>query len=406
MPPRIGRPLPVAIELWTSRAMKQTERIWDFLQRLSPLTRSCLLAELERLEHCGVEISGSSDIQAKLRAEFRKDGSNQSRISDPARLFFAPLEPVLVDGAPEHDNAGRIPRGSLLPIWEWIIRDLPTMARDYVDEVGKLATSDKPKELRKAAATFQTKVVKYLENALASPDSAEQTRAKLATYTAAQSAYRDLTKMMIVLRARETLTKFDAALPVKIDNFDEAIQGKVGTLLNGLKKEHADALPFGLAMVARRLKTPWQLIFLATRAAASKKAADIATTPYAITVSMALDQIEDARSTLRMALRRNRVLVAREILVAIYEAEYALQTRINELDDSDWGRRLRHLMDSIAALIESEVSRFPPEVGHVLGSRSLRGGRSLMRRLGHLAWRGRDAVSHSVNSCLKLIGQS
>ncbi|WP_354142551.1 hypothetical protein [Bradyrhizobium sp. NP1] len=386
--------------------MKQTERIWDFLQRLSPLTRSCLLAELERLEHCGVEISGSSDIQAKLRAEFRKDGSSQSRISDPARLFFAPLEPVLVDGAPEHDNAGRIPRGSLLPIWEWIIRDLPTMARDYVDEVGKLATSDKPKELRKAAATFQTKVVKYLENALASPDSAEQTRAKLATYTAAQSAYRDLTKMMIVLRARETLTKFDAALPVKIDNFDEAIQGKVGTLLNGLKKEHADALPFGLAMVARRLKTPWQLIFLATRAAASKKAADIATTPYAITVSMALDQIEDARSTLRMALRRNRVLVAREILVAIYEAEYALQTRINELDDSDWGRRLRHLMDSIAALIESEVSRFPPEVGHVLGSRSLRGGGSLMRRLGHLAWRGRDAVSHSVNSCLKLIGQS
>ena len=42
------------------------DRIWDFLQRLSPLTRSCLLAELERLEVSGVDMPGSADIQAKL----------------------------------------------------------------------------------------------------------------------------------------------------------------------------------------------------------------------------------------------------------------------------------------------------------------------------------------------------
>ena len=55
------------------------DRIWDFLQRLSPLARSCLLAELERLEVSGVDMPGSADIQAKLRAEFRKDGSSQNR---------------------------------------------------------------------------------------------------------------------------------------------------------------------------------------------------------------------------------------------------------------------------------------------------------------------------------------
>jgi hypothetical protein len=61
----------------------QIDRIWEFVQRLSPLTRSCLLAELERLELCGVEMPGSADIQAKLRAEFRKDSS--SRIRKPSR---------------------------------------------------------------------------------------------------------------------------------------------------------------------------------------------------------------------------------------------------------------------------------------------------------------------------------
>ena len=90
--------------------MAQIDRIWEFIQRLTPLMRSSLLAELERLELCGVEMPGSSDLQARLRAEFRRDGSTQNRAATPSRYFFAPLENLLIDGAPEHANSGRIPR--------------------------------------------------------------------------------------------------------------------------------------------------------------------------------------------------------------------------------------------------------------------------------------------------------
>src|SRR5690242_4918024 len=152
--------------------MVRPERIWEFLQRLSPLTRSCLLTELERLELCGVEIPGSADIQAKLRAEFRKDGSSQNRDrSSPSRYFFAPLEPLLVDGAPEHANSGRIARSSLTPIWEWISRDLlPTMARDYLAKMKELIASDRQREAQKETSVFQTKVVKSLEGNLGTAD--------------------------------------------------------------------------------------------------------------------------------------------------------------------------------------------------------------------------------------------
>src|SRR6516165_9612829 len=110
--------------------MAQADRLWDFIQRLTPLSRSCLLSELERLEHCGVDMPGSADIQAKLRADLGKDGSAPNRETQPSFHFFAALEPLLNEGAPEHANSGRIPRGSLVPIWEWITRDLlPTMAR-------------------------------------------------------------------------------------------------------------------------------------------------------------------------------------------------------------------------------------------------------------------------------------
>ncbi len=386
--------------------MALADRIQEFLQRLTPLTRNCLLAELERLETSEGEIPGSAEIVAKLRAEFRKDGSTQNRASNPSRYFFAPLEPLLVDGAPEHANSGRIQRGSLAAIWEWISRDLlPTMARDYVKQIDKLIVANNQKEAKQVAATFQIKVVKYLESTLGSADGAEQTRKKLATYTASRSAYADLTRMQSVLRERDALAKLNEALPAAIKKFDDAQVAKITALLDAFAKKHADAVPFAVALVAGRLKTSWQLVRLATKAAPSKNVADVAATPYAITVSMVLDGLEDRRTTLRVALRNNRVMVAREILTEIYDTEYALQVRIDQLGQSEWGVRLESLMTSIAALVEAEVARFPDNVGHVLGSRRLRSHNSLAGRLTYLAYKGRDAVTGGGSLLKRLTGQ-
>jgi hypothetical protein len=385
--------------------MTLADRIQDYLRRLTPRTRSCLLTELDRLEACGAEIEGAATVLAKLRAEFRKDGSTTSRAGNPSRFFFAPLEPILVDNAPEHANAGRIQRGSLAAIWEWISQDLlPTMARDYVKEINELVAADKQREARTAATAFQTKVVRYLETTLNSTDGADQTRAKLAIYTASRAAYDDLTKMRSVLRAREALAKFDEALPASIGEFDDAQVGKITKLLDAFRSSHGEEIYFALALLAKRLRSPWQLIRLATKAAPSKKAADIAATPYAIAVSMALDRLDDKRSALRIALKNTRIMVARDILTEIYDNEYAMRVRIDGLDESEWGERLEQLMNAITVLVETEVSRFPDKVGHVLGSRNLRKHHSLAGRLTYLAWKGRDAVSGGVSYCRKLVG--
>jgi hypothetical protein len=383
------------------------DRIQEFLQRLTPLTRNNLLTELERLEMCDGEMPGTADILAKLRSEFRKDGSTQNRISNPTRHFFMPLEPLLVGGAPEHANSGRIQRGSLAAIWEWISRDLlRTMASDYVIKVDQLIASNNQKEAAKTAAIFQTKVVKSLESVLSSSDGGEQIRKKLATYTASRTAYDDLTKMLSALRARDALAKFNEALPEQIHNFDDTKVAKIMALLDAFRKTNADEIPFALALILKRLRTPWQLMRLATKPAPSKNAADIAATPYAIAISMVLDRLEDNRSALRIALRNNRVLVAKEILTEIYDTEYAFQVRIDMLDQSDWGKRLQDLMTAITSLVETEVARFPDNVGHVLGSRSLRSHQSLAGRLTYLAWKGRDAVSGGAAYCKRLIGQT
>jgi hypothetical protein len=384
--------------------MPEPDRIQDFLQRLTPLARNNLLTELERLEACDAAVPGSATVVEKLRTEFRKDGQTHNRLDNPARYFFAPLEPLLVDGAPEHANSGRILRGSLSPVWEWISRNLlPTMTRDYVNAMNRLIAADNQREAARVVSTFQTKVVKSLEGTLSAPDSAALARTKLAIYTASCAAYDDATKMLSVLRARDVLAKLGDALPAKIGKFDDAQVTKISALLDGVRKANAETVPFALALVATRLKTHWHLIRLATKAAPSKDVADVAATPYAVVVSMVLDRLEDSRSMLRIALRNNRVLVAKEILTEIYDAEYALQVRIDRFDQSDWGKRLQNLMSAISALVEAEVSRFPDNVDHVLASRSLRSHQSLAGRLTHLAWKGRDAVSDGAAYWKKLI---
>ena len=209
--------------------------------------------------------------------------------------------------------------------------------------------------------------------------------------------------MLCVLRARDALAKFNEALPATIKKFDDARVLKITKLLDGFGKEHPEALPFALALVAKRLRTSWQLVRLATKAAPSKQATDIAATRYAIAVSMVLDRLEDKRLALRVALRNDRVLECRNLLRDIYDTEYALQVRIDSLEESDWGKRLRDLMNAIAVLVDAEVSRFPPNVGHVLGSRRLRSYQSLAGRLTYLAWKGHDALTGGAAYCRKLV---
>ncbi|HZR75955.1 hypothetical protein [Bradyrhizobium sp.] len=380
-------------------------RLKEFLLRLTPPTRSNLLDELERLELSGDEIAGVGEVMETLRAEFRGGGQTQKRNSPPARYFFAPLEPLLLDGAPRHATTGGIQRGSLSAIWEWISRDLlPTMARDYAKNLNDLIAADKQREARTAAAAFQTKVLKSLEGILASPESADQIRSRLASYTASPTAFDDVTKMVGALRAREELAKLNEALPAKLSRFEKAEIAKVAPLLAAFAKARPEQLPFALMLVFRRLKTQWQLIRLATKAAASKNAADVAATPYAAAVPMVLDRVEDKRTLLRIALRHERILVAKEILIDIYDTEYALRVRIDQLADSDWGRRLDALMVSINELVESETRRFPDNVGHVLEPHRLRSYNSLSGRLTHLAWKGRDAVTDGAALFKKVLG--
>ena len=370
---------------------RASEQLKQYLAQLSPQVRARLLGELERLLETGESIPRTEELIVSLRAEFP---NGPERISEAERFFFQPLDPVLVDGAPERANSGQIARGSLLPIWNLLKTDLlTTMAREYVANVSKVLVN--PKEAEKLADGFQKKALGYLDGTMRTADGRDMVRAGLRMYTSSPATFDDLAKMFTVFRATGTLSKFAQGLPPKIAKLQGAALNKVLDQLKALKTANADAIPFALTIVARRLATPWQLLHLATKVVDSKAPAAIAAKPYALAVSMVLDQIDERRLLLAVALRSNRVVVAKGILKEIYAIERALKTQI-ELGDSDWGNRLRDQMAAVAAALDAEVERSRTNVGnltHVLASGGLRPAQSLKERLAQAVEKGRSMIA-------------
>ena len=374
-----------------SQSDRASEQLKQYLAQLAPQVRARLLGELERLLELGENIPRTEELIASLRAEFP---NGPERISDAERFFFQPLDPVLVDGAPERANSGQIARGSLLPIWNLLKTDLlTTMAREYVTNVSKVLVN--PKEAEKLAAGFQKKALGYLDGTMRSADGRDMVRTALRMYTSSPATFDDLAKMFTVIRATGALSKFAQGLPPKITKLQGAALTKVLDQLKALKAANADAIPFGLTIVARRLATPWQLLHLATKVVDSKAPAAIAAKPYALAVSMVLDQIDERRLLLAVALRSNRVVVAKGILKEIYAIENAVKAQI-ELGDSDWGNRLRDQMAAVAAALDAEVERSRTNVGnltHVLASGGLRPAQSLKERLAQAVEKGRSMIA-------------
>jgi hypothetical protein len=130
---------------WRSRI--RLASVTEYLKQLTPQVRSRLRAELERLHVLGESVPRAEALIAALRAEFRDTGQTHYRIGNPSRYFFEPLEPVLVNSAPERVNSGQIARGSLAPIWSLIGEKLlPSMATDCIASAKKVIVNNNRSE--------------------------------------------------------------------------------------------------------------------------------------------------------------------------------------------------------------------------------------------------------------------
>jgi len=135
-----GRALPSAQHKFAYRGMSQTsiERLKDYLGQLPPQSQALLMREFERAIERGEDTTVATFVLEQLRKVVRgTEEEARPRTDDPARLLFRPLEPFLVEGN-SHIRPGQVRRASLLPVWQWLIREgAPEQAREFEAALAK-----------------------------------------------------------------------------------------------------------------------------------------------------------------------------------------------------------------------------------------------------------------------------
>ncbi len=338
------------------------ERLRDYLRTLKPEACAMLVAELERGMLRG-EGAGNELVLQELRRAIRAAGQPAARIGDVERLFFAPLEPFLIDDAADHKRIARIARVSLEPIWTWLARDLmPAEINALGEDITRALLADDPFKAEQMARALHERAIGRIHDAMAATHGDEKARRHLAMQVGTPRALEDLDTLLRVLTIRDVLAEFTRRLPGHIRALEaDQIDSIRATLDNAIvlrmaetqAARRADVYLFGLVAVMGRLAAPWQLVRIATRAAESDNTGRIAETPFAVAVTIVLGEIEALVRELRTELKARRPVVG--LLRGLHDAARGLRTEIDLSVDSPWSRRLAAVRAEVSGLLKAEI---------------------------------------------------
>jgi hypothetical protein len=353
---------------------QSVERLREYLRNLKPEARALLIAELERAQLRGDDMTGSELVLEELRRTIRVEAQRVPRIGDAARLFFMPFEPFLIDAPADHKRVGRIARLSLEPIWGWIGRDLmPAEAKALTEDINRaLLAGDKTKADQLVRALHERAILRMRET-LATVGTDEKAQRRLAIQVGTPRATDDVATLLHVLEVREMLADLAKRLPNYVRVFEREVieQAKVhidtagaAKSLGGDAARKADVIRYGLVLLMGRLAAPWQIIRLATRVAESDVAARVAETPYAVAVAIVLSEMEATVSELRTALRNGKPVTS--MLKELHGAARGLRTEMDLSVESTWSRQLAAIRSDVSNLLKSEIDAAPGRVRRLL----------------------------------------
>ncbi|MGA2287728.1 hypothetical protein [Bradyrhizobium sp.] len=350
--------------------MSQTsiERLRDYLGQLPPQSQAMLMREFERAIERGQDTTVASLVLEQLRKLVRgTDEEAMPRSENAARLLFRPLEPFLIDGKLPV-RPGQVRRSSLLPVWNWLIRDgAPELTREFQAALGRMRETGATSELELAVRKLQLAAADAIFR-IAAPGSDGDKQRALAR-VGPPEVIEDLLPIGSVLRAREVLDTLNARLPSYLRIFADSQIAAVSNSLAVASLQTPQLLPFALSLVMQRLTAPWQIIRLALKVAGSDDEIRVAATSYGVAVSMTLHDLSILAASLRADIKRGHFENVAEHLKNLHDGVRGLRTELDIRNDSAWGRQLAAVRADISDALQSEIDSVPGRVRRLLRQR-------------------------------------
>ena len=317
-------------------------RLRQYLLTLSPEARSRLRHQLER--------AGGADA-ATVLDELRR--IQPPELSGPARLFFQPLEPFVVEEAGERPF--RLDRACLPQLWHWLAHDvLRDEAGEFSAAAGDALAAGDVARAERLTRDFQDRAVAFIRAAFSESDDQLLPRRLLAQLGRLRAAD-EIATLRWVLRGRDTLAALSARLPATIDDLPpQSIP--VLTMLVENAAQPRELFVYALLTVMRRLAAPWQIVRLAVHVAGSSSAARVAETPYAVALDILLADLDCQVGELGAALAGTDGATGIRLIKAIDGAVQGLRRELAIPVGSTLGRRLAAITAEAGAVTRGALA--------------------------------------------------
>lgn len=344
------------------------EKLRAYLRELKPGARALLIGELERGLLHGTSPAGAELVLSELRRSLREGQSKSARFGDPARLFFQPLEPFLVDDAPDHKHRGRIARSALEPLWLWVSNTLmPEETKAYGAQVEHALMAGDTDSAEEQARGFQDLAAARITEMLEGADDKERRRLNVQLGTS--RALADVQALRGILHSRSGLVTLGAQLPGHITSLTGPVLESVKAHLDSPVAAKSDLFLYSLVLVMSKLAAPWQLLRLATRAANSDTAKRIAETPYAVAVEIVLEEVDRRVRELAADLKSGRGIAVSALLKEVHDALRGLRSELDLSPESAWGKQLSTLRADVSRILTAEIELMPGRVRRLIRPR-------------------------------------
>jgi hypothetical protein len=303
------------------------ERLRDYLRQLAPAAQKLLMREFERALERGEDVAVANFVLTELRQ--------------------------IVRAEPVNDR-----------VCMWLRKTGPTQATAELEQSLSMAAVQE-----QAIRKFQIAAAQAIAAAV-SPASRGDDRMRSLARVGSPTAVEDLPAIGIVFANRDALEVLGTRVPKIIRTFADSQISSVRAQLDQLPSLlKPDVLPVSLSLLMRRLTSPWQIIRLAINIVGSDEETRIASSPFGIAISMALEDLACVVDNLRTDIRRGHFDRCAHHLKTLHDGLRDLRTELDTRSDSQWGRQLSAIRTEVSNALKSEIESVPGRVRRLLRQR-------------------------------------
>jgi hypothetical protein len=340
----------------------KTEQLQGLLGGLPPLmaARLAKAIEIDRLND-GRTLPHELILDG-LRPVLRRGQSE--RAPTPLRLFCRPFEDLLTMMPRKQKQKGRIERGSIMPVWNWVSQTLvPDAASAYAIGVKTAILSGNNDEMMQHAAQFWTAASKAMADALGSEHGRETAHAALEN----DLMMEDAREMALLLSVGNDVVDLQNKLPRPLPRLTEDYVWALRDIYDRLAASAPEAAPYVAVIAMHRLERPWEALKLPMNVTRQTQDTLMSSTDMGLAGEIIFGDIEYYASMIR-AMRPNHfdadALVGH--LIGFTTLSTGMVKAIEMRRDGKWGQRLLADRAALAEVMDGFMERAPKEVAVAL----------------------------------------